>query len=125
MPRYLTPKKLCLLVLIELYASDQVPANTRLDVLSFIASHINASTESDRTGIERTAGLSTSDLSDFAQSLTQWQSGIPGRSMYDILLQQVWNMADLDSLHVLFHRVGDLVAPASPESQENLSLIHI
>lgn len=118
MPRYLTPAKLCLLILIDLYISDQIPADSRSDALSFIASHINTQSVNDRLQIQERLQTSTSDITVFAQTLSRWQSGVPGRTIYDILLHKVWCLNDLDSLHALFHEVDDLVAPATPESPE-------
>ena len=118
MPRYLTPAKICLLLLVDLYASDEIPSSSKLDVLSFIASQVNAPSDHDHVSIEERINLASSGFAAFAEKLSQWQSGIPGRSVYDILLQRVWKLDELDSLHNLFGQLGELVAPPESDSEE-------
>ncbi|KAK5163336.1 APC5 protein [Saxophila tyrrhenica] len=118
MPRYLTPTKICLLVLVELYASDEIPATARLDVLSFIASHINPPSEYDQFSLEDRAQVSSNDITSFSSILSQWPSKIPGRSLYDRFLNDAWTLHDLDALHVFFERVNNVVAPEHPERPE-------
>jgi anaphase-promoting complex subunit 5 len=110
MPRYLTPGKL--------YISEEVPSSSKLDVLSFIASQINPPIDHDNGSIDARLNLASSDVSVFANKLSQWQSGVPGRSVYDTLLQRIWKLDDLDSLHSLFGQLGELVIPPETESRE-------
>lgn len=119
MPRYLTPAKLCLLLLIDLYTSDEIPASSKLDVLAFIASQINPPSDHDNAGLEERFALASADISVFASKLSKYQSGIPGRSLHDALLNRIWKLEDLDSLHGLFQQLGELVTPQhSEEGQE-------
>ena len=114
MPRYLTPTKICLLALVDLYIADQIPTSAELNVLSFVASRINIPSEHDQPSLEERFKLSTFDLATLSEALSQWPSGIPGRSIYDALLQRLWELDGLDSLHILFQHLGGLVAPAVP-----------
>jgi anaphase-promoting complex subunit 5 len=122
MPRFLTPVKICVLVLIDLYASEQIPTDRRLDVLSFTAEHIIPHSGHEEDAVKHRLSILTSDIASFSEILSKWQSGIPGRTIYDILLQRIWDVNDLDSLHSLFERVGDLVTPQSPETAEAAAL---
>ena len=118
MPRYLTPGKICLLLLVDLYISDEIPSSSKLDVLSFVASHINPPIDHDNGSIDTRLNLANSNFSIFANKLSQCQSGVPGRSVYDTLLQRIWKLDDLDSLHSLFEQLGEVVVPPETELQE-------
>ena len=118
MPRYLTPAKICLLLLIDLYVADEIPSGSKLDVLSFVASQVNAPSDNDHDSIEERIHLASSGFAIFGEKLSQWQSGIPGRSVYDILLQRVWKLDELDSLHNLFQQLGELINPPESDAEE-------
>ena len=118
MPRYLTPQKLCLLLLVDLYVSDEIPNSSKLDVLSFVASQVNAPSDNDNVSIEQRFNLANSDLAVFAEKLSQWQTGVPGRSVYDALLQRIWTLNDLDSLHNLFQQLSELVNPPESDGED-------
>lgn len=118
MPRYLTPAKICLLSLVDLHVSDEIPPSSKLDVLSFIALQVNPPSDQDDGGVEEKLNLSNSGFTIFADEFSQWQSGVPGRSVYDAFLQRIWRLDDLDSLHNLFQQLSELVIPPETEAQE-------
>lgn len=107
MPRYLTPSKICLLPLIDLYLSGQTASSARLNVLDFIASRVNVAGGQDGNHIDQLTESITCGASDLLGPLQQWPSDIPGRSVYDILLQRLWKLDGLDSLHVLFDQLSE------------------
>src|ERR1700761_9200914 len=114
MPRYLTPAKTCLLVLVDLYtSSDEIPLGSKLDLLDFILTQINApSNHDDERKLEsKFQLLSDCELNHLSAALSKWQLAAPGRSIYDLLLQRLWELRDLDSLHSLFQHLNSLVAP--------------
>lgn len=112
MPRYLTPVKINLLLLIDLYVSDQIPASVNPKILGYIASQVIQPSDHDNVVERHPQSLSSrSDVTTLSEHLAQWTSQVPGRSVYDILLQRVWELNDLDALHVLFQHLGELVAP--------------
>ncbi|WPH01756.1 Hypothetical protein R9X50_00460800 [Acrodontium crateriforme] len=111
MPRYLTPSRLCLLALVDIYLSGRTASTSRLELLSFIASHIHAPTVDDERPENGISEISTGDASVFANRLSQWDSVIPGRTVYDVFLQRLWTLTGLDSLYVLFEHLGELTAP--------------
>ncbi|KAK5114243.1 hypothetical protein LTR85_010308 [Meristemomyces frigidus] len=123
MPRYLTPSKICLLPLIDLYLSGQTASSARLDVLHFIASRISIAGGHDGNDIDRLTESLTGDASDLLKPLQDWASDIPGRNVYDILLQRLWKLDGLDSLHVLFDQLGERTraVPASDKPRTGLS----
>jgi len=118
MPRYLTPSRVCLLALIDLYLSEQTASSARLNVLSFIASHTSVGGGHDNNGISTLTNSLSNDALEFLDQLRGWPSNIPGRSVFDILLQRLWNLDDLDSLHVLFDQLSErmnmIVSPEKP-----------
>ncbi len=115
--RFLTPAKLCLLLLIELYSADEIPAGAKLHVLCFIATSINVSS-GEQAHAE--IAVSPSAIASFNEALSSWQSAIPGRTLYDALIARIWSLTDLDGLHTFFHNVQDLVASsASNDSEED------
>ena len=118
MPRYLTPAKICLLVLVDLYISDQIPLSAKLDVLGFVASQVNAPSDHDNASIEEKIKFSSFDVAALSETLSRWPSGVPGRSVYDVLLQLLWELNELDSLYTLFQRLGGLITPPALEAQE-------
>ncbi|KAK4892920.1 APC5 protein [Elasticomyces elasticus] len=110
MARYLTPARIGLLILIEQYLSSHLASGARLKVLSFVASHIVASTGND--GQAAVISLDA-DAADFFSSLSGLSSDVPGRAAHDVLLQRLWKLDGLDALHTLFEGMNQIVAPTS------------
>jgi anaphase-promoting complex subunit 5 len=103
MPRFFTPARVCLLVLIRLYQSD-CSSNSSLDLLDFIARHtLLTSTQDAGVGILQDRQLLfSSDITALASTLQQWSTVQPGRNVYDVFLHTVWTeLHGLDSLHEL------------------------
>ena len=116
MPRYLTPLNISLLVLTDLYISDQIPPTARVNVLDFVATQITPPSDHSPTGrsLENRFKTSTADITGaLSRPLSKWPSTIPGRSIYDIILQRLWGLDGLNSLHDFLQHLADLVAPAS------------
>lgn len=121
MARFLTPAKIGLLALIELYIEEQVPNTAVLPVLSFITSHIldhdpdtlNAATSSRWSKAERTVSLVIS-IRDFEKLLSAHPVliGLPGRKLWDTFLDKLWAINSLHQLHDFFLRqVNALTKP--------------
>lgn len=118
--RYLTPAKLCLLSLIDLYTSGEIPASARISVLSFIAFQVTLPSDHDQYHVvERLKVSSPNGLGAFIDLLGKLPSGVPGRRVADAFLLLLWELNGLDSLHVLFKRLEELVVPASSNGQEH------
>lgn len=107
MSRYLTPAKVGLLVLIELYVEEAIPSDAVVPVLSFIASHMigydpNGPSTSQATRwikAERAVSLVVS-IKDFEKLLSSYPllTGLPGKRLWDQFLNNLWG---IDSLHAL------------------------
>ncbi|PHH90955.1 hypothetical protein CDD83_2083 [Cordyceps sp. RAO-2017] len=119
MARYLTPAKIGLLALIELYTEEAVPSDAVLPVLSFIISHIldhghgdPARARDTRWGrAERTVNLVVT-VKDFEKLLSSYPfaMGMPGRKLWDQFLAKLWDINSLDALHGFFERMPALLA---------------
>ncbi|KAI1865256.1 hypothetical protein JX265_008303 [Neoarthrinium moseri] len=124
MSRFLTPAKIGLLALIELYADKAVPTSSIVEVLSFITSHLIDSDISGPAGASRghwkraesTVSLVIS-IADFEKILSPHTaaSGMPGRSLWYVFLDRLWKINSLDALHEFFDRRSDLLAKTKDE----------
>lgn len=127
MARYLTPAKIGLLVLIELYTEEAVPGDATVPVLSFITSHLtdrpasptNASNPSNHTRwskAERTVSLVAS-IKDFEKLLGSYAfvMGMPGRKLWDQFLGKLWAIDSLDEMHVFFENLSGMLAKSKNE----------
>lgn len=128
MARYLTPAKIGLLALVELYTEEAVPGVAVLPVLSFITSHLMdhdstdplSSQEARWTKAERTVGLVIT-IKDFEKLLGSYPSllGMPGRRLWDQFLVKLWDMNSLDALNDFFDRITDLLARTKGENRRD------
>nr|QEJ80707.1 putative anaphase-promoting complex subunit 5 protein [Teratosphaeria gauchensis] len=122
MPRYLTPGRVCSLVLIDIYLSGEVASSTRLSLLSFIASRIHATTQHEQADVAKLLDDVERDASALSTTLRQWETAIPGRSLYDHFLSRLWALDGLDSLHVFFEQLDQLIALNRPAENGERSI---
>ncbi|KAI7496783.1 hypothetical protein KC367_g6434 [Hortaea werneckii] len=109
MPRFLTPGKICLLALIDTYLAGETASKARLAVLDFIASQIHA-TSRPGADVPVLADSLCHDAADMLRPLSGWSSDKPGRTVYHVLLQRLWKIDTLDTLHVLFDGFSNLIS---------------
>jgi len=122
MPRYLTPGRICLLVLIDLYLAGEAASSIRVDLLAFVASRIHSTARQEYVDVVEVLKHVGGDASAFSDVMSQWPSGVPGRTTYDAFLQRLWSFGGLDALHVFFDHLSGLIAsPATGEAQGSLS----
>lgn len=115
MARFLTPSKIGLLALIELYTEAVVPTTSTIPVLSFVLNQLLPPTLSFS---QHKHGISSFplDLDAFKNLLSQdAASGMPGRSLYDHFLKKLWKIDSLDALHDFFARRRHLLAKTKEE----------
>ena len=111
MTRYLTPSKICLLVLSCLYCDDYAAHDATIPVLSFIVSSVNHSAASTTSNHKFKTSLSaTASLEDFERLLTQQQSKVTGRTLWDFLLHRLWSVDCLHALHQFFAELSKYLA---------------
>ncbi|KAL0937930.1 Anaphase-promoting complex subunit 5 [Colletotrichum truncatum] len=126
MARYLTPAKIGLLSLIELYTDEHVPTAAIIPVLSFITSHL---LDPDPLSLTTTARKDTRwkkaestvslviGIKDFEKLLSAHSVviGLPGRKLWDTFLTKLWGVNSLDLLHEFFERQSKCLAKTKGE----------
>ncbi|KAG8534245.1 uncharacterized protein KY384_001089 [Bacidia gigantensis] len=111
---YLTSAKISLLALICVYTEAVVPAEATIPILSFLLSQVLLRTttevESADDGDSNTCipGIIVLQRETIAQA-----SGIPGRTIWDLLLNRLWEIDSLDALHVYFENLSFLLKDES------------
>jgi anaphase-promoting complex subunit 5 len=121
MARYLTPSKVGLLALISLYSDSVVPTAATIPVLSFLVSHLIPS-EASRINSESTISKDfVVGIEDFQKATITHASGIPGRTIWDLLLKKIWEINCHDALEVFFERLPNLLVKPRDhiENQQN------
>ncbi|GKT95185.1 anaphase-promoting complex protein [Colletotrichum tofieldiae] len=126
MARYLTPAKIGLLALIELYTDEHVPTTAIIPVLSFVTSHLldpdpqsfttAASKDTRWRKAESTVSL-VIGIKDFEKLLSAHSVvvGLPGRKLWDTFLAKLWGINSLDQLHDFFGRQAQCLAKTREE----------
>jgi anaphase-promoting complex subunit 5 len=110
MSRYLTPSKIGLLALISLYADSVVPSTATIPILSFIVSHllpVEFLSSRPDTNLPSRSFIITID--SFQKATITHASGIPGRTVWDLLLRKFWEINSFDALHVFFDALTFLI----------------
>ena len=127
MPRFLTPSKIGLLALVELYTDGNVLTTSTITILSFILNQLlPATVPKTQAG---TANPSETlpfilDLKSFEDLLSTHGSatGVPGRSLWDYFLKKLWDIDSLDALHLFFSRRINLLAKTTEELKKDTEL---
>lgn len=122
MTRYLTPSKIGLLVLIELYTDGIVSTSSTISVLSFILAQLLPSSSVKQLGrVSSTPQYPILHLETFEALLKQYNaaSGHPGRSLWDHFLAKLWKIDSLDALHEFFARLNNLLAKTREELKKD------
>ena len=108
MSRYLTPSKIGILALAYLYTEGVVPTSETVAVLSFLILQIlpdgshPSSTASDFSHAVHASAFDT--------ALSNRDSGIPGRSVYDLFLKKLWSLNCQDALDLFLSSTPALLA---------------
>lgn len=118
MARYLTPAKIGLLALIELYVDGQIPNTATVPILSFITSQLldlgsqttPLTSNTQWTKAETAVSLVIS-IREFEKLLSAYPVliGLPGRKLWDTFLERLWAINSLHQMHEFFvHQVHAL-----------------
>ena len=119
MSRYLTPSKIGLLALIALYTEFVVPSAATIPILSFLVSRvlpINSSASGNEAALRPRD--STLAIDEFQKATIGYVSGIPGRTIWDLLLNKLWKLNSFDALHVFFDSLSSLLQQTPEEQQK-------
>ena len=111
MSRYMTPSKIGLLALISLYTESVVPSVSTVPVLSFIVSHVLPINAAHQGLVMTIDGLQKATITH--------ASGIPGRTIWDLLLKKLWEINSLDALHAFFDALSSVLVKTREELQSD------
>lgn len=123
MTRFLTPSKIGLLALVELYTDAIVPTSSTIYILSFILNQLLPNylkSQSKDLGTFQSLPFLL-DLKAFETVLAAHPaaSGLPGRSLWDHFLKKLWDIDSLDALHIFFARRSNLLAKSREELKKD------
>lgn len=121
MPRFLTPAKIGLLALIELYTYAIVPTSATIPVLSFIIDQLlpSKSSSSNPTASESLSFLPSVKAFETLLAAHPSASGVPGRTLWDYFLKKLWEIDSLDALHNFFDESSNLLVKARDEIKKD------
>lgn len=112
MSRYLTPSKICILLLVQLYRDGSVPSKSTIPVLSFISKHtihrspLNAADQKP---------LIPPSIQDLETLLRSHESAVPGRSLYHLFVDHLWAIHDFVTFTAFLQDQTSVTA--SPQDQ--------
>ncbi|KAJ5040424.1 uncharacterized protein L3040_006080 [Drepanopeziza brunnea f. sp. 'multigermtubi'] len=118
MTRFLTPSKIGLLALIELYTDAVVPNASTIPILSFIINQLLPSSlkNQPQSQIKLETLPFLLDLKSFETLLSAHPAaGIPGRSLWDHFLRKLWEIDSLDAVNQFFTKRKNLLAKTREE----------
>jgi len=122
MARYLTPSKIALLALIELYTDGAAPTSSTVPILSFILNQLLPSARPKSRPVTPAPVQSLPFILEpkaFETLLAAYPAahGVPGRTLWDHFLKKLWDIDSLDALHVFFERRVHLLAKSHDETR--------
>ena len=127
MARYLTPSKIALLALVELYTDAAVPTSSTIPILSFVLKQLLPS--ADRKS--QPAAPATLQSLPFVLEPQAFETllaaypaanGLPGRTLWDHFLKKLWEIDSLDALHVFFENRVHLLAKPHEEARRDADM---
>lgn len=122
MSRYLTPPKVGLLALISLYSDSVVPSASTIPILAFLVSHLLPPGPSQlRTASTVPKHGNRAAIDSLQQATIGQASGIPGRTIWDLVLNKLWEINSFDALHVFFSNLSLLLEkPGEEQDAEDI-----
>ncbi|KAG9230093.1 anaphase-promoting complex subunit 5-domain-containing protein [Amylocarpus encephaloides] len=122
MPRFLTPTKIGLLLLIDLYMQGAVPNSSSIPILSFLVRQLLPNFTNRRTRASPIESPIESlhfilDLGSFEALLLAHPALVPGRTLWDQFLKMLWSIDSLNALHGFFATRANLLANTAEENR--------
>ncbi|KAL2263831.1 hypothetical protein VTK26DRAFT_4879 [Humicola hyalothermophila] len=124
MSRYLSPAKIGLLALVELYVEGAVPGNAIIPVINFLASHLldcdlgsPSQPPADRWKKADSTIRLTVSVQHFEEVLSPFAAAdrLPGRRLWDRFLEKLWGIDSLNALHEFFDNSPNLLTRTKAE----------
>lgn len=121
MSRYLTPSKICLLLLVQLYRDGSIPMKSAIHVLSFISGQTGRRPSEQGT---RQPPRTTPSLDDLERLLTHHQSRVAGRSLHDRFLELLWGLHDLVTFTTFLQdQIAVTISPPGEDKSASTKLV--
>lgn len=108
MSRFLTPSKICILLLIQLYRDGNVPSKSTIPLLSFISKH---TIHRSPLNISNQQPLTPPSIEEFEALLKSHESAIPGRSLYQLFVDHLWAVHDFVTFTAFLQNQTLVTAP--------------
>ncbi|KAL2131998.1 hypothetical protein VTI74DRAFT_4330 [Chaetomium olivicolor] len=127
MTRYLSPAKIGLLALVELYLEGAVPNDAIIPVINFLTSHLldcnlggSSPTLTERWKKANDTIKLTLSVHHFEELLGGFAAAdrLPGRRLWDRFLEKLWGIDSLHALHDFFDRLPSFLARTKAELRE-------
>ncbi|KAL2172585.1 hypothetical protein VTG60DRAFT_4704 [Thermothelomyces hinnuleus] len=127
MSRYLSPSKIGLLALVELYIKGAVPNDAIIPVVSFLASHLLDCSLTGPFSAPDAQWRKAEDTIQLAVSVQHFEGllapfpaidRLPGRSLWDRFLEKLWDIDSLHTLHDFFDQLPKFLARTKAELRE-------
>jgi anaphase-promoting complex subunit 5 len=112
MARFLTPSKICILLLVQLYREGSVPSTSTIPLLSFIAKH-TIHTSPINTPTQKP--LTPPSIEELQALLETRQSAIPGKTLHHLFIHQLWSLHDFVTLTAFLQNQTSVTAPPSEQ----------
>lgn len=124
MIRFLTPSKIGLLALIDLYTDSAVPNDAIIQVLSFITSQLIPQPISELNSPSQSTS-STLLLSDFEDVTKDFKATMPGGTLHDAFLQKLWAINNLHALHEFFRELSKVLMRTRAQVQADSKTVEV
>ena len=118
MSRYLTPSKIGLLALISLYSDSVVPSAAIVPILSFIVSFLIPTHLSEEEAQRQKSRKVAFPVETLRKATITHVSGIPGRTIWDLVLGKLWAINSADALHTFFDDLSLILEKTHEEPQQ-------
>lgn len=112
MGRFLTPSKIALLVLAQVYVKGSIPLSGTVKVLNVLISRILFDANDSGEFLRQQDGESILDLE---RALAGQQSVMPGRTVWDLFLKSLWTIDCADALEWFVSEMPSLLAKTREE----------
>lgn len=116
MSRYLTPSKVALLCLIQVYTEGVVSNSSAIHVLSFVVAYLSpVGAEDGPSPSDDWAAQYSVSIEGLEKALAASSSSVPGRSVWDLFLRKIWSIDSCDALEVFFTEISTILAKTREE----------
>lgn len=127
MSRYLSPAKIGLLALIQLYVEGAVPNDAIIPVINFLTSNLfdrnlahSSARPTDRWKKAENIIKLARSVHHFEEVLAPYPAAdrLPGRRLWDRFLEKLWGIDSLHALHEFFGNLPNLLARTKAQLRE-------